>query len=183
MVLQTPLLVSLVLTSKCKFIHALGFHFPRKTIFRLRTQRSWETICNKFLAQSKFKGTHLLNVSNFWTSYFFLGPGSHKPVMFNALRKWFKMANNRKMIDANQRWLSYITQVITKNCSASQDCVDSVNWSLRLKMSLGNYFSVPFFLRPGKWHSTTNDRYCEILGLVHLKIFAILFEVNAPKLS
>ena len=27
-----------------------------------------------------------------------------------------------------------------------------------------------------------NNRYHEILGLVHLKFFAILFEVNAPKL-
>ena len=35
---------------------------------------------------------------------FFLGPESHKPVTFNALWKQFKMANNREMIDANQRF-------------------------------------------------------------------------------
>lgn len=118
--------VSLVLTSTCKFIHALGFHFPRKTIFRLRTQRSWETLHNNFLAQRKFKGTDLLNVFNFWTSYFFLGPGSHEPVMFNALWTWFKMTNNKKMIDANQHWVLYITRIITKNCSTSQDCVGKI---------------------------------------------------------
>ena len=126
MELQTPLLVSLVLTSTWKFIQALGFHFPRKTIFSFRTQSSWETIRNNFLAQRKFKGTHLLNVLKFWTSNFFLGPGSHKPVMFNALWKWFNMTNNRKMIDANQRWVLYITRVITKNCSTSQDCVGKI---------------------------------------------------------
>ena len=52
-------------------------------------------------------GTHLLNVFYFGshTLYFFLlGAESHKPVTFNALWKQFKMANNRKMIDANQRF-------------------------------------------------------------------------------
>ena len=52
-------------------------------------------------------GTHLLNVFYFGshTLYFFLlGPERHKPVTFNALWKQFKMVNNRKMTDANQRF-------------------------------------------------------------------------------
>ena len=36
------------------------------------------------------------------------------------------MTNNRKMIDANQCWVLYITWVITKNCSTSQDCVGKI---------------------------------------------------------
>ena len=43
-----------------------------------------------------------LKCFQFWKSYFFLGPGSHKPVTFNALWKQFKMVNKRKMIDADK---------------------------------------------------------------------------------
>ena len=40
----------------------------------------------------------------------------------------------------------------------------SVNWSLKLKMSLGNYFSV-LLLRPRQTLGSGNDRYCDTLGL------------------
>ena len=139
-------MVSLVLTSTCKFIQAQGFQFPRKTILRFRTpQRSWQTIRNNFLARRKFKGTHLLNIFNFWTSNFFLGPGSHKPVMFNALWKWFKMTNNRNKIGANQRWVLYITWVITKNCSTSQDCVGKIVNFCKLILKAENVTGKLFF--------------------------------------
>ena len=36
--------------------------------------------------------------------YFFLGPGGHKPAMFNVLWSQFKMVNDRKMTDGNQRF-------------------------------------------------------------------------------
>ena len=48
-----------------------------------------------------------LKCFQFWKShivYFFLGPDSYKLVTFNALWTQFKMGNNRKMIDANQRF-------------------------------------------------------------------------------
>ena len=64
-----------------------------------------------FLVPWKFMATHLLNFFNFWKFiYFFLGPGSHKLVMFNALWKQFKMGNIRKMIRCYINILvSYIT--------------------------------------------------------------------------
>ena len=79
----------------------------KNNIFRFRAQRSWKTIRNIF-GSVKIHGnpTHLVNVFNFesHTLYIFFGPESHKRVTFNALWKQFKMANNRKIIDANQRF-------------------------------------------------------------------------------
>ena len=57
-------------------------------------------------------GTHLLIMFSIFRSHiFFLGTGSHKPVVLNALWKRFKMVNNKKMIDANPQFTVQATGV------------------------------------------------------------------------
>ena len=80
------------------FVSLPGDHGkPSKTFFFWFHENSWGPPLNFF------------NFRKF-IYFFFLGPGSHKPVMFNALWKRFKMANIRKMIRCYINILvSYIT--------------------------------------------------------------------------
>ena len=79
---------------------------PMENNFSLIPYPEFETIRDNFFGSVEIHLNPPLKCFQFWKSYiFFLGPESHKTsITFNALWKQFKMANNRKMIDANQRF-------------------------------------------------------------------------------
>ena len=113
-------------------------------------------------------GFHLLHVIKIWLQNIsFLDSGSHKPAMCNALSKWLKMAENRKLIDAKQPF-SFVfkpsnnqrTAQLVKNlsvkimnfCKLIPHCENVTFWFC--------YFKTMVMTRYHKWSLQWNPSAC-----------------------
>ena len=121
----------------------------------------------------KIRGNPSPKCFQFWKSYFFLSPGSHKPVSFNALWKQFKMVNKRKMIDADKHFsfvhkLSHNKELLSYFVTnLSGKIVNFCKLSPKAENVTGKQFFGSVILRPQlvmTWYQ--KHSYREILGLV-----------------